>query len=126
MTHSKAMHTDYSLSSAHNTNAQLLDFDAPVWVLDVPAHDMKLVFLNDLHQAKAPTPQAETSEMLTKPHLPTSMMLLSMLPNQPHSSAQQLPPSPGATHLHQPPQCSGAPSTLSPSPLMMKRTTSNS
>ena len=46
------MHTDYSSSSACNTNAQLLDFNAPAWVIDIPVHDMKLAFSNNLHQVQ--------------------------------------------------------------------------
>ena len=56
-THSMAMYTDYSLSSAHNSNAQLLDFDAAACVVNIPVHNMKFAFSNNLHHAKAPTPQ---------------------------------------------------------------------
>ena len=124
-THLTAMHTDYSQSSACNTNAQLLDFNTAAWVVNVPVHDMKLAFSNDLHQAKAPTlsQPSKTSEMLIEPCLPPPMTLLLTPLNQPYSSPQQMLPSPGATCLQQPPQSSGTPLTLSPSPLMMKRTT---
>ena len=44
-----------SSSSTQTTNAQLLDFEAATWVVDIPVHDMKLVFSNALLQAKAPT-----------------------------------------------------------------------
>ena len=52
-----AVHTDYLLSSPPTTNTQLLDFDAATWVVNIPVHVMKFAFLNDLPQAKAPTPQ---------------------------------------------------------------------
>ena len=56
-THSKAMHNDYPTTSKQNTNAQLLDFDATTWVIDLPVHDLNLTFMNAPPQAKASTPQ---------------------------------------------------------------------
>ena len=38
-THLMVTHTDYSGISKQNTNAQLLDFDATTWVINLPVHD---------------------------------------------------------------------------------------
>ena len=104
-THSMAMHTDFPSSSTHNTNAQLLDFNAAAWVINIPVHDKKLAFSNNLPQATPPTLCAafQTSTMFTKLYLSPTMTPCLMPLNQPLSSALQMPPSMGATHLHPPP-----------------------
>ena len=50
------MHTDYSTTSKCNTNAQLWDFNAIAWVIDIPVQYMKLAFLKAPLHAKASTP----------------------------------------------------------------------
>ena len=55
-THSVAMHTNYSTTSKQNTDAQLLDFDATAWVIEIAIHAMKLAFLEAPPQAKTSTP----------------------------------------------------------------------
>ena len=84
---------------------------------------MKLAFLNDLQQAKAPTPWPAFQNKQTACQTLSSTINDASFnaANQPNSLAQQMPPLPGATHLHQPPQSSGTPLTPSPSPLTMKR-----
>ena len=41
-----AMHTDYPATSKQNTNAQLLDSDAAVWVIDLPIQDLDMTLTN--------------------------------------------------------------------------------
>ena len=55
-THLMAVHTDYPTTSTQNTNAQLLDFDATTWVINLPIHNLSLTFTKSLLQAKASTP----------------------------------------------------------------------
>ena len=76
---------------------------------------MKLAFLNNLLQTKVQHlgQPSEPSAMLTKPHLSPITMPCLIPPNQPLSSAPQMPPSLGVTCLQQPPWSSGTPSTLS-------------
>ena len=50
------MHTDYPTTSKQNTNAQLLDFDATAWIIDLPVHNLSLIFTKAPPQAKASTP----------------------------------------------------------------------
>ena len=64
---------------------------------------------------------SKPSATLAKPCLSPTTMPHLMLPNQHLSSAPQMPPSPGATHLLHPLRSSGTPLTLSPSPLTMKK-----
>ena len=118
-THSTVMHTDYTTTSKPNTNAQLLDFNATTWVINIPVHDMKSAFLKAPPQDKAstPWPVAQTKCNAHEPPPPppmSPMMMPCLMPlNQLLSSALPMPPLMGPTHLKPPPPSSGTSLTLS-------------
>ena len=112
------IHTDYSTTSKQNTNAQLLDFNTYAWVIDILVHNMKLALSKLPHMPRLQHlgQPPEPSTRLAKPHLSPTVTPCLMLPNQPLSSALQMPPLTGVTHFQPLPRSSGTPSTLSPSP----------
>ena len=69
------------------------------------------------------SPASQDFNIAEPPLSSTTMPCLTPL-NEPLSSAPQMPPLMGATHLQQPPQSSGTPLMHSPMPLTMKKTTS--
>ena len=110
-THSMVTHTDYPTTSIQNTNAQLLDFDAATWVINLSIHNLNLTIMKAPHQQRLQHlgQPSEPSAMLTEPPVSPLTMPSFTLPNQPLSLAPPMPPLMGATCLQSPPWSSGTP-----------------